>query len=281
MSETFSKLEMSCNVLQIFGEHDWDLQFSTQTAFAGYKNVAVIANMKFCLCTNIACRRKTAFCRTVPFPKPRLHAKQESLDGAAEGSGYMGSPISCADWARSWRRTAAFRYSPFETRSGAMQIRTPYLIFLGDVPDQLAAKTGPWHRGLAPLNGAWGQLRLPGCAAHLHIPDMNLRGKPWPKGAQEPCSWAWSMPAASCRVTGRRSSWRILKPGSTWRPDFTRGCRTARDCRSRRAPRTEALGCPPYQPAISDRQRRQAARNAAFNRGHRLLRRKKIHNAGA
>ena len=54
-----------------------------------------------------------------------------------------------------------------------MQILTPYLLFLGDVSDQLAAKTG---QGIVDWRSEWclGQLRLPGCKADLRIPDMSI-----------------------------------------------------------------------------------------------------------
>ncbi|MGU3538967.1 N-acetyltransferase DgcN [Methylobacterium sp. A54F] len=54
-----------------------------------------------------------------------------------------------------------------------MQIATPYLMFLGDVPDRLAAKTA---YGIADWRPDWcvGQMRLPGCAADLGIPDLTL-----------------------------------------------------------------------------------------------------------
>ena len=54
-----------------------------------------------------------------------------------------------------------------------MQIATPYLMFLGDVPDTLAAKTA---YGIVDWRPEWcvGQMRLPGCAADLGIPDLTL-----------------------------------------------------------------------------------------------------------
>ncbi|MCJ2107573.1 DUF1611 domain-containing protein [Methylobacterium sp. E-041] len=54
-----------------------------------------------------------------------------------------------------------------------MQIETPYLMFLGDVPDRLAAKTA---YGIVDWRPDWciGQIRLPGCAADLGIPDLTL-----------------------------------------------------------------------------------------------------------
>jgi len=52
-------------------------------------------------------------------------------------------------------------------------IRTPYLMFLGDAPDQLAAKTAAgvafWRK-----EACLGQLRLPGCQADLGLPDMTI-----------------------------------------------------------------------------------------------------------
>jgi uncharacterized NAD-dependent epimerase/dehydratase family protein len=55
----------------------------------------------------------------------------------------------------------------------AVTLRTPYLLFIGDAPDQLAAKTADgiafWRPEICK-----GQLRLPGCKADLRIPDMTL-----------------------------------------------------------------------------------------------------------
>lgn len=54
-----------------------------------------------------------------------------------------------------------------------MEIRQPYLLFLGDAADQLAAKTA---RGIADWRPDWclGQLRLDGCNADLGLPDLTL-----------------------------------------------------------------------------------------------------------
>ena len=54
-----------------------------------------------------------------------------------------------------------------------MAIAHPYLMFLGEAPDQLAAKTA---QGIVHWRRDWcvGQLRLPGCQADLKIPDMTL-----------------------------------------------------------------------------------------------------------
>lgn len=54
-----------------------------------------------------------------------------------------------------------------------MEIARPYLLFLGDVPDQLAAKTA---LGIVDWRPEWcvGQLRLPGCKADAKRPDMSI-----------------------------------------------------------------------------------------------------------
>ena len=54
-----------------------------------------------------------------------------------------------------------------------MSIEHPYLLFLGDAADQLAAKTA---QGIAHWRPEWclGQLRLPGCYADLGLADLSL-----------------------------------------------------------------------------------------------------------
>jgi uncharacterized NAD-dependent epimerase/dehydratase family protein len=52
-------------------------------------------------------------------------------------------------------------------------IRTPYLLFLGDAPDQLAAKVAQGICDWRPEH-AIGQLRLPGCKADVGRPEMTL-----------------------------------------------------------------------------------------------------------
>lgn len=54
-----------------------------------------------------------------------------------------------------------------------MQIHPPYLMFLGDVPDTLAAKTA---YGIVDWRRDWclGQVRLPGCAADLGLADLTV-----------------------------------------------------------------------------------------------------------
>ncbi len=57
--------------------------------------------------------------------------------------------------------------------SARPQIDPPYLLFLGDARDDLAAKTA---RGVFVFRPEWclGQIRLPGCNARLDLPEMTL-----------------------------------------------------------------------------------------------------------
>ncbi|ALI55247.1 N-acetyltransferase DgcN [Celeribacter marinus] len=52
-------------------------------------------------------------------------------------------------------------------------IETPYLLFLGDAPDQLAAKVAQGIKDWRP-EYAVGQLRMEGCNADMKLPDMTL-----------------------------------------------------------------------------------------------------------
>ena len=52
-------------------------------------------------------------------------------------------------------------------------IETPYLLFLGDAPDNLAAKVAQGIKDWRPENSV-GQLRLPGCGADVGLTDMTL-----------------------------------------------------------------------------------------------------------
>jgi len=52
-------------------------------------------------------------------------------------------------------------------------IEAPYVLFLGDAPDMLAAKVAIGIRDWRP-DYALGQIRLPGCGADLNLTDMTL-----------------------------------------------------------------------------------------------------------
>ena len=56
----------------------------------------------------------------------------------------------------------------------AIEIRKPYLLFLADARDELAAKTA---RGIVDWRPEWcvGQLRLLGCKADVGLPDLTLQ----------------------------------------------------------------------------------------------------------
>jgi uncharacterized NAD-dependent epimerase/dehydratase family protein len=53
-------------------------------------------------------------------------------------------------------------------------IQTPYLLFLGDAPDPLAAKVAQGIKDWRPEN-ALGQYRMEGCNANMGLPDLTLQ----------------------------------------------------------------------------------------------------------
>ena len=61
-------------------------------------------------------------------------------------------------------------------------IRKPYLLFLGDAPDQLAAKVAQGIADWRPEN-VIGQLRLDGCKADAGVADLGLNDA-WERGAR-------------------------------------------------------------------------------------------------
>jgi uncharacterized NAD-dependent epimerase/dehydratase family protein len=61
-------------------------------------------------------------------------------------------------------------------------LKTPYLLFLGDAPDQLAAKTAQGVRDWRP-EFALGQMRLANCKADLGLPEMGI-AQAWEDGAR-------------------------------------------------------------------------------------------------
>ena len=61
-------------------------------------------------------------------------------------------------------------------------IRTPYLLFLGDAHDQLAAKVAQGIQDWRPDNVV-GQFRMAGCRADVGVPDLDL-AEAWERGAR-------------------------------------------------------------------------------------------------
>ncbi len=63
----------------------------------------------------------------------------------------------------------------FRTNRGStfMTLKTPYLLFIGDVPDMLAAKTAQGVVDWRPERVV-GQMRLEGCKADLGVADMSI-----------------------------------------------------------------------------------------------------------
>lgn len=56
-----------------------------------------------------------------------------------------------------------------------IELKTPYLLFMGDVPDDGHAKTG---HGIAywRAENCAGQMRLPGCAVDMGLPELDVAG---------------------------------------------------------------------------------------------------------
>ena len=54
-----------------------------------------------------------------------------------------------------------------------MALAQPYLLFLGDAPDALAAKVAQGIKDWRP-DASVAQLRLEGCNADMGLPDMNI-----------------------------------------------------------------------------------------------------------
>ena len=52
-------------------------------------------------------------------------------------------------------------------------IETPYLLFLGDAPDGLAAKVAQGIKDWRP-EASLGQYRMEGCNADMGLPDMTI-----------------------------------------------------------------------------------------------------------
>jgi hypothetical protein len=155
-------------------------------------------------------------------------------------------------------------------------IETPYLLFLGDAPDQLAAKVAQgirdWRptmrsassgwRAARPMSACptwtWPRRRRPG-AKTLVIGVANRGGV---------ISQAWK------KVLVRR--WRR---GSTWPRAAQPAARRAGPCRRGRAT-GGAARCARARGEVSHRQRRAAQGQALPCRGHRLLGRQDVHGAG-
>src|SRR5438034_596294 len=113
-----------------------------------------------------------------PFDVSTLAGRQPSRPTEMSDGSHTGG-----EWLRrlsSTRRRRAFMAGRRCLRSGhrikgsaPVSLRTPYLLFIGDAPDQLAAKTADGIAFWRP-EICLGQLRLPGCKADLRLPDMTI-----------------------------------------------------------------------------------------------------------
>lgn len=80
--------------------------------------------------------------------------------------------VNWCDWAQVCTRIRPLWRESKKTGEIAM-IETPYLLFLGDAPDMLAAKVAIGIRDWRP-DHAVGQISLPGCGADLGLTEMSL-----------------------------------------------------------------------------------------------------------
>jgi len=67
----------------------------------------------------------------------------------------------------------ATHVSGIEGSSDLVHIHTPYLLFIGDATDELAAKTAIGVHHWRP-DACIGQLRLPGCVPRLDLPELDI-----------------------------------------------------------------------------------------------------------
>lgn len=84
-----------------------------------------------------------------------------------------------------------------------MLIPQPYLLFLGDVTDPLAAKTARGIHIWRPEQCV-GEIKLPGCTVSLGLNELDIPGAK-ARGAKRWCL-ALPMPAAICQRTGLKRS---------------------------------------------------------------------------
>ena len=161
-----------------------------------------------------------------------------------------------------------------------MEISRPYLLFLGDVPDQLAAKTA---QGIVDWRPEWclGQLRLDGCKADCGIPDLTI-AEAKQRGARTMIVGVANARRRAAASTGRARSCAALGAGL----DVATGLHT------------RLAAVPEIAEAAQEHRRqlfdvRHSAMTFATGKGikrpgrrlldrrHRLLGRQEIHRAGA
>ncbi len=157
-------------------------------------------------------------------------------------------------------------------------IEPPYLLFLGDAPDPLAAKVAQGIRDWRP-DAAIGQCRLPGCRADLGLPEM--------RPAEAVAAGAKTL------VIGVANRGGVIAPA--WLEVLTEALAAGLDLASglhnllgdepalvaaaaAHGRRLHDVRVPSR--ALSDRQRQAAERPALARRRHRLLGRQDVHRAG-
>ena len=89
-------------------------------------------------------------------------------------------------------------------------IKTPYLLFLGDAPDALAAKVAQGIKDWRP-DASIGQLRMSGCKADMGLPEMSLESAKEAKSSykHKPPSHAEFLLVLVLTLRGGRARWRF------------------------------------------------------------------------
>ncbi len=156
-------------------------------------------------------------------------------------------------------------------------IETPYLLFLGDAPDPLAAKVAQGIRDWRPDN-AVGQYRMPGCKADMRLPDMDL--------AQAQAAGAKTLVIGVANRGGVISeSWKaVLHTALEQGFDLASGLHNLLRDEADLVATARAHGRTLHDvrvPSVKypDRQRRQAQRQAHAGGRHRLLDRQDVYRA--
>ena len=159
-------------------------------------------------------------------------------------------------------------------------IRTPYLLFIGDAPDQLAAKTADGIAFWRP-EICLGQLRLPGCKADLRIPDMTCRGGGFCRGQDD--DRRHDEPRRRARRGLGRAAWcGRWSSAWIWRAGCITASPTSRPCATPRrgsGAQIHDVRHPTREFAVGNGI--EAPGQAPVDGRHRLLDRQDVHGAGA
>ena len=189
-----------------------------------------------------------------------------------------GWPAACPNWHFRAAPVCGERRPSWGER-GSMALEHPYLLFLGDAPDQLAAKVAQGIRDWRP-DASVGQLRLPGCKADMKLPDMTV--------AEAEAAGAKTLVIGVANRGGIISDgWKaVLVEAMEAGMDVAAGLHTLLNKQpdlveaARRTGPHAARRARADRP-VPDRRRQEAPRQAAAGGRHRLLVRQDVHGPGA